>query len=519
MGRNDILGPPISKKIGNLLKASCIPRVESPVQDDHGLLVKFFSRIMESYGYTILVRCILDAAALILGFALGLGLQSYIFDYRVSLDYHFISLFSTYIILLFIILYLKSGYIPLMEKRPEDELAAIVMSMIYATSLFLTISYLLATNILPRMILLIWFPCSCLLLIIFRFGLRETLKKLWSYGLVRRNVVIIGDSIKSINTILEHLFIQGYKGFNVLGYVSDNLPDNPQDSRNNNPRYLGKFEDLLDLQKVIKIDKVVFAMRGFSFKRHQTLISRLNQCAAMNLPAMIPSQIFNNFDFSLTLNGYAGIFTVRGHKAAYSRPLYLLVKRVMDIFGSLAIMAISLPLWLAIIIVIKLYDGGPIFFRHRLVGKNKKFFHALKFRTMVSDAQEIIHKNPELFKQFEENYKLSNDPRVTRVGKWLRKYSLDELPQFINILKGEMSLVGPRPVREEELDRFGDFKEERTKICPGLTGFWQVNGRCNTTYTERILMDRFYLVKCNLWMDAVILLKTPLKVILGDGAM
>jgi exopolysaccharide biosynthesis polyprenyl glycosylphosphotransferase len=490
--------------------------LESTRCNQHGLTVKFLVRILGSNVNTSLALCLLDVSALTLGFALAFGIRDSIVGYSGPFDYNFIPLFISYMITFFIILYLKSGYEPLMEKRPEDELAVLVKSMVFATLIFLTLSYILATITFSRLVFATGFTCSCVLLILFRFGLREILKRLWSYGLVQRNVIVVGDSIKSINQIMDHLYIQGYKGFNILGYLSDNLSLGDQ---NNGSTYLGKFEDLVKMHENTRIDKIIFAMRGYSFKRHQTLISRLNQCAEMNIPVMIPSEIFNNYDFSLTLNGYAGIFTVRRRKPAYSRPLYLIVKRLIDIFGSIVIMSISLPLWLMIIIAIKLHDRGPIFFHHRLVGKDRKIFYALKFRTMVPNAQGILRENQELFEQFKENYKLQNDPRITRVGKWLRKYSLDELPQFINILKGEMSIIGPRPVREAELDRFGEFSEERTKIRPGLTGFWQVNGRSKTTYAERIQMDQFYMVKCNLWMDLVIILKTPIEVIFGHGAM
>jgi lipopolysaccharide/colanic/teichoic acid biosynthesis glycosyltransferase len=137
---------------------------------------------------------------------------------------------------------------------------------------------------------------------------------------------------------------------------------------------------------------------------------------------------------------------------------------------------------------------------------------------MVLNAQELLNADPQLLAAFRKNFKLNNDPRITRVGKWLRKTSLDELPQLINILKGDMSMIGPRPVKQEELERYGEFKYERIKIRPGLTGFWQVNGRCSTTYEERIQMDKFYMYNASIWLDLVILFQTPIKVLRGHGA-
>lgn len=234
---------------------------------------------------------------------------------------------------------------------------------------------------------------------------------------------------------------------------------------------------------------------------------------------MIITEIFNNFNFSLSIDGYTDILAIDCRIPAYSKPAYRFIKRFMDMFGGLLFVFVSWPLWVVIPIAIKLSDGGPVFFKHRLVGKDGKTFQALKFRTMVTNAEELLQNNPRLLEEFKKNYKLQNDPRVTRIGRWLRISSLDELPQIINILKGDMSLVGPRPVKEIELDRYGKFKFERIKLRPGLTGFWQVNGRCATDYEERIQMDKFYMYKCSIWMDLIILLKTPVRVLKGEGAL
>ena len=260
-------------------------------------------------------------------------------------------------------------------------------------------------------------------------------------------------------------------------------------------------------------------MRSYSDHGNDELVHRLEECARLNIPAMIISRIFNNFYFSLMLDNFSGIFVVDRIRPAYTRVTYCLIKRTLDILGSLFILIVSMPIWLMIMVCIKMHDAGPIFFLHRLVGKNGRIFYAIKFRTMVVNAEELLKINPKLSEEFKKNYKLKDDPRVTSRGKWLRKYSLDELPQFINILKGEMSLVGPRPAKEKELDRFGEFKYERLKVRPGVTGFWQVNGRSNTTYEERAQMDKFYMHKCNIWMDLTILLKTPIKVLSGEGAV
>lgn len=457
----------------------------------------------------------MDLAGASLGLLLGFWISKIYLGVEADII-NYLSPTLTYCILLIFIISLKDGYKPLTCRRPEEELRIIVIGSMWAILLVIVVNFIInKASIFSRNILIIGYLSSLLLLFILRFGLREMLKKLWAYGLVKENIIIVGDHFTDIQWLLKHLHIQRYCALFILGY----LAKSPSKEVNTNLDYLGTFENLKEISQQKRIDKVFFAMRGYSDNRHQMLISRLEECARLKITALVISRIFNDFNFCLTLDGYSSIFAVEQKKPAYSRALFCLVKRVMDIMGSLIISLFIMPVWLAVILCIKLDDGGPIFFRHRLLGKDGKPIYILKFRTMVENAQKILENNSELYRKFNENYKLEDDPRVTRVGKWLRKTSLDEIPQFINILKGDMSLVGPRPVKEEEIERFGDFKHERLKIRPGLTGYWQVSGRCATSYEERVQMDKFYMYKCNIWMDLVILLKTPFAVITGHGAV
>ena len=156
--------------------------------------------------------------------------------------------------------------------------------------------------------------------------------------------------------------------------------------------------------------------------------------------------------------------------------IYKYVKRFLDFTLSLLGLIVLSPVFLIISILIKKESEGPVFFKHKRIGKNGKEIYLYKFRSMVPNAEELIKKfTPEQMKEFKENFKLENDPRITKVGKWLRKTSLDELPQLINILKGELSIIGPRPVIAEELEKYGNNKEKFLSVTPGLTGYWQVS--------------------------------------------
>lgn len=197
-------------------------------------------------------------------------------------------------------------------------------------------------------------------------------------------------------------------------------------------------------------------------------------------------------------------------------------KRVLDvIFASLLLLAAA-PISGLIALAIWLESGRPILFAHRRIGQGGRTFLLYKFRSMVRNADEVLQKHlelhPELALEWLRNHKLKDDPRVTRVGKFLRKRSLDELPQLWNILRGDMSLVGPRPIVPEEASKYGPNFRMYTLVKPGLTGLWQVSGRNDTSYRKRVSLDVDYIRRWTLWLDLRILLRTVRVVLGGHGA-
>lgn len=184
-------------------------------------------------------------------------------------------------------------------------------------------------------------------------------------------------------------------------------------------------------------------------------------------------------------------------------------KRAFDIISSLAAIIITLPIFIIIGIIIKLDSKGPIFFSHKRIGKDGVFINVYKFRTMVTNAEEMLNKlTPEQKREFQENFKLKDDPRITKVGKFLRESSLDELPQLFNILIGNMSVVGPRPIVEKEMEKYTVYINKFLSVKPGLTGNWQANGRSDTTYEERVLLDMEYIDNRSFLFDLKIIFKT-----------
>ena len=189
-----------------------------------------------------------------------------------------------------------------------------------------------------------------------------------------------------------------------------------------------------------------------------------------------------------------------------------LFKRLFDILFSLSVLILFAPVYLLLAFLIALSSSGPIFYVQERVGKNRKRFYCLKFRTMVENADdillEIMENSPHLRQEFEDNFKLKQDPRITWIGRFLRMTSLDQFPQFWNVLKGDMSVVGPRPLVEEELPRYGRHINKILTIRPGITGLWQVSGRNDIPYPRRVQIDLYYANDKNLWMDMWILFKT-----------
>ena len=212
---------------------------------------------------------------------------------------------------------------------------------------------------------------------------------------------------------------------------------------------------------------------------------------------------------------------------AVSKKIYMVIKRVIDIIGALVgclgLLPLTLCIWIANIIA---KDNGPVFYAHRRVGKNGKEFKMYKFRTMCNNAHDMVkdeesmkrYFTDEQIEEWKENFKIDDDPRITKVGKFLRKTSLDEVPQVINILKGELSIIGPRPVIGEELDKYKKNKDKFLSVTPGLTGYWAANGRSDTSYEERMAMELYYVDNISLKLDIQIFFKTILSVLKREGA-
>ncbi|MGL4873252.1 MAG: sugar transferase [Clostridium sp.] len=199
---------------------------------------------------------------------------------------------------------------------------------------------------------------------------------------------------------------------------------------------------------------------------------------------------------------------------------YLFLKRTFDIVASLLGIIVFSPVFIIVGIIIYKEDKGNIIFGHERIGKDGKIIKVYKFRSMVMNSKEIFENfTEEQKKEYYVNFKLENDPRITKIGDFLRKTSLDELPQLFNILKGDMSVIGPRPIVQNEVSKYGEWAKKLFEVTPGLTGYWQANGRSSTTYDERVEMDMYYVDHASIGLDFRIFFKTIYSVLKKDGAI
>jgi undecaprenyl-phosphate galactose phosphotransferase len=212
---------------------------------------------------------------------------------------------------------------------------------------------------------------------------------------------------------------------------------------------------------------------------------------------------------------------IRPHDSFYRRAIGPLLKLFMDKLGALTGLILFSPVLLILAVKIK-RDGGPAFYAQKRVGQDGKIFKCYKLRSMIHNADEVLERyleeNPEAKKEWEKDFKLKNDPRITKIGHFIRKTSLDELPQFYNVLKGEMSIVGPRPIVKEEMKFYGSKVGDYLAVKPGITGPWQVSGRNDVSYEKRVQLDSWYANNWSLWTDIKIIFKTVLVVLRRDGA-
>ncbi len=346
-----------------------------------------------------------------------------------------------------------------------------------------------------------------------RFGLRRLVYSLRQQGYFLSPAVIVGANDEGIS-LAEQLLSWQTSGFHLLGFVDKK--DAPGKRIHRHLHNLGTLEQLDEIIEQYKVEEIILASSAISSRDGLLeIFKRYGINSEVNV--RMSSGLYEIITTGLTVKDFAYVPLV-GVNPVRLTGLDKFMKQVLDYSLTIPGLIIISPILLLIAIAIKLDSPGPIIHRRRVMGMNGRQFDAYKFRTMYLNGDQILARYPNLRAELAQNHKIKEDPRITRVGKWLRKFSLDELPQLINILRNEMSLVGPRMISPAELEKYDQWDINLLTVRPGLTGLWQVRGRSDVSYDQRVRFDMYYIRNWSIWLDLQILAQTLPAVIKSRGA-
>lgn len=363
-----------------------------------------------------------------------------------------------------------------------------------------------------RFVLMSWFIITPLVLFVLHATVRKILCIIRARGKNMRSAVIVGAGDLGLS-LARYINEVSWSGIKILGFFDD-FETTENYAGNEKIKVLGKINGLLDFLKNRRVDYIYIALPMQDKKR---IYEILNNCRTHGARIyLVPDlETFRLFNSQIQHLGKVMLFDFNPDSE---------LKNIFDICFSSLIILLTLPLTLTIALLIKLADGGPVLYRHLRITVTGREFYCLKFRTMHVDSdkklEDILTKNPAAREEWKKTFKLKNDPRITMIGRFLRKTSLDELPQFINVLRGEMSVVGARPIVHREL--YDYYKENAGIYCsikPGITGIWQVGQRSNTEdYQERVKIDVWYALNRGFWLDLKIICLTLVCMVRREGA-
>ena len=431
-------------------------------------------------------------------------------DMVLHIDYWYAYIITPLVFI--IVLFLNHGY--KIDTAYWEKVKIIFRSITIGIVLSIVLMYAghILNNV-SRLFVILSYGFILLYIILFRYILARTLINL---NVLAIPVLLVGAG-KTAELVDIHFSNMPLAMYKIVGFVDDNPKSSVLADKY---ECLGKFSDAEEVIKKYNIPNVLVCAPGLESRKLVTLINKLQ--ILVEKVTFVP-ELFGipaaNIQARGLMNEQTLILEVKNNLAQRRNRLF---KRIFDITATVVGGILILPVALIVAVLIYLDSPGPIVFGHKRVGQGGKEFPCYKFRSMVPNAQEALEiylkENPAAREEWERDFKLKDDPRVTKIGKFLRKTSLDELPQLWNVLIGDMSLVGPRPIVRAEVEKYGEYINDFYLVPPGITGVWQVSGRSDTTYEERVLMDSWYVHNWSVWIDIVYLVKTVLAVLKGKGA-
>jgi undecaprenyl-phosphate galactose phosphotransferase len=319
------------------------------------------------------------------------------------------------------------------------------------------------------------------------------------------NVVIVGDGTTG-KLLATKLLFENPEGINILGFIVNHKI---KDNQLNGLEILGSVEDLEKINNQFKIDEIIIAIDDIKYEK---LLEVLDLCNSLKVTVKLTSELFDIVTKKVSTEKYAGI-PVLGVSPHYNNSLSMKIKRVVDLVLSVSGIILLSPVLLVVGLLVKLSSKGPMFFQQARIGQGGKEFKFYKFRSMTvvdEDDKEREKQMIEFMKDSEAagDTKIINTSRITWIGKIIRKLSLDELPQLFNVIKGDMSLVGPRPSLPYEYNNYDTWQKRRVNVLPGCTGVWQVWGRSSVSFKDSMVLDLYYVNNMSPWLDIQLIIKT-----------
>ena len=367
--------------------------------------------------------------------------------------------------------------------------------------------------------LLLGFLFCCVLVVVFRAFLVHVVFSVWMARNFRRQVLIVGSNTEAVD--LSNHIIANNAPFWICGIVG---PEKGPGLNTTIPKLsLGELNKLPDICSKTNIDELIVTDETID---KPLLVSLVDFCISAGVTVWFQPKLMPIIDIKLWIDNFCGIQMIRLNT---NKNMWLVnkMKHTLDALIALPVFILLLPLFTLIALAIKLDSKGPVFYKAKVIGKNEKPFQMYKYRSMQIECSHDMHKDYvtrlikgeiDVSNSQDNPIKITDDPRVTRVGKLLRKLSLDELPQLINVIKGEMSLVGPRPCLPYEYEVYQKWHKKRTMVRPGITGLWQVAGRSSVSFDDMILLDLYYIYNRNLEIDFSTLFETIFVVLRRKGA-
>ncbi len=368
-----------------------------------------------------------------------------------------------------------------------------------------------------RLVFIAAVPIAIALLLLARVVVRVLREQLWARGIGVDRVAVIGSG-RAARRIMQWMFGQPQLGYEVIGYLDDDYSQPEMAvataSAVVRPLHLGRSDELGKIVSSMQIDEVIIALPP---RDHDRIVEMIDLCRNLDIEFKIIPDLYTMALDNVNIHEVAGMPLI-GLKPPQISGWNFAVKRAMDLALSAFVLVVFSWLFLLVSVAIRLDSAGPVFFKQERVGRGGRRFTCYKFRTMVNDAENQRAQLQQAHGQGTLLFKLKDDPRRTRVGRILRRSSLDELPQFINILLGSMSVVGPRPAIPPEVAEYEEWHFDRLLVQPGLTGLWQVNGRSNLSFDEMVRLDLYYAENWSPWLDIKTIIRTVPAIMTARGA-